>query len=180
MLTAHPVTKKSKHFQQFVSLYKSAFPVAEQAPIWLILRRAKKDYIKFDAYYDKEIFAGFTYTVTHKNVTFVLYIAVEATHRSKGYGSQIINRIKEAYPNNRIILYIEAEDESAENNQQRKKRKQFYIKSGFSSAGINLKMMGVVYEMMTWNGQCTAEEFSAVNKKFFGSVLYAFLKPKLL
>lgn len=180
MLKAYPITKNFKDFQMIEALYKSAFPEAEQAPMWFLLRRAKKDHIEFNAYYDGKVFAGFAYLISHSNVTFVLYLAIDSGHRSKGYGSQIINQIREAYPNNRIVLSIEAEDEHAENNAQRKKRKQFYQKNGYASSGFFLEMRGVTYEVLMCNGACTSAEFLAINKKFLGSILFSLMKPKLL
>jgi len=180
MLKIHPITKDSKDFQMIETLYTSTFPEAEQAPMWFLLRRAKKDHVEFNAYYDGDVLAGFTYLISHETLTLVMYIAIDANHRSKGYGSQIMNYIREAYPNNRIILNIEMEDENSENNAQRKKRKQFYIRNGYGSSGIFLEMKGVTYEALISNGDCTVREFLALNKKFMGSLLFPFIKPKLI
>jgi len=109
-----------------------------------------------------------------------MYLAIDASQRAKGYGSQILSQIREAYPNNRIILNIEAEDETADNNAERKKRKQFYMRNGYSSAGVFLKIMGVTYELLVCSGDCTAKEFLRLNKKFMGSLLFLFFKPKLV
>jgi len=180
MLRIQAITKNAKDFPVVASLYASAFPAAEQAPMPYLLKRAMKDYVDFHAYYDGEVFVGFTYSMTRENLTFIMYLAIDANHRAKGYGSQILSHIKEAYPNNRIILNIEIEDETAENNAERKKRKQFYMRNGYHSSGVFLKIMGVTYELLVCNGDCTAEEFLTLNKKFMGSLLFLFFKPKLI
>ena len=166
MLKIKPVTRNSEDFQMIKTLYTSSFPKIEQTPMWFLLQRAKKDYVEFNAYYDGEVFVGFVYLMLHENLTYIMYIAIDTKHRSKGYGSQIMNHIREVYPNNRIILSIEAEDENAENNAQRIKRKQFYIKNGYSYSGISSEMRGVICETLISNGDCTTKEFLAINKKF--------------
>jgi len=178
MLRVQIITKNLKDFPIVEALYTSAFPTAEQAPMPYLLKRTEKNYVEFHAYYDGDVFVGFTYSMTHENLTFVMYLAIDANHRAKGYGSQILNQIREAYPNNRIILNIEAEDETADNNAQRKKRKQFYMRNGYNTSGVFLKIMGVTYELLVCNGNCTAKEFLALNKKFMGSLLFLFFKPK--
>ena len=180
MLRIEAITKNSKDFPMVEALYTSAFPQAEQAPMPYLLQRTKKDYVEFHAYYDDETFLGFTYSMTQENLTFIMYLAIDASQRAKGYGSQILSQIREAYPNNRIILNIEAEDETADNNAERKKRKQFYMRNGYSSAGVFLKIMGVTYELLVCSGDCTAKEFLRLNKKFMGSLLFLFFKPKLV
>jgi len=180
MLRTQAITKNSKDFPIVEALYASAFPTAEQAPMPYLLKRAEKDYVEFHAYYDGDVFVGFTYVMTYDDLTFVMYLAIDASHRAKGYGSQILTQIKETYPSNRIILNIEAEDESAENNAERKKRKQFYLRNGYCASGTFMKIMGVTYELLVCNGDCTGKEFLALNKRFMGTLLFLFFKPKLI
>ena len=180
MLQIREITKKSKDFNLVKDLYYSAFPVSEQAPMWLLLKQAKKDFVNFVAYYDKDEFVGFTYTTTHGNLTYLLYIAINADIRSKGYGSQILNCIKDFYPDNRIILNIETEDEKADNNEERKKRKNFYTKNGYSPAGFLVNMNDGIFEMLINNGVCTSDEFLVLFKKYIGFIPSLFYKPKTI
>jgi len=177
MLRIESITKRFEDFKAVEDLYKSAFPKAEQAPMFFLLQRAKKDYIEFNACYDNDMLVGITYLITHEPITYVLYIATAATERSKGYGSQIMEHIKKAHPDNRIILNIETEDENADNNEQRKKRKQFYIKNGFLSSGIFSKFSNVTWELLVYNGTCTANEFLELHKKALGLIIFFFMKP---
>ena len=180
MLHVQPVTKDFKDFQILQDLYESAFLKFEQTPMWFLLLRAKKDFVDFFAYYNKNEFVGFTYLIHDNNLTFVLYIAVNGNTRSKGYGTQILNHIKETFSNNRIMLYIEAEDERAKNNEQRKKRKSFYIKNDFISSGIFLEVRKTGFEVLIQGGDCTTQEIMTVYKKFCTPPIFIFVKPKLL
>jgi len=180
MLRVESIAKGYKDILAVKDLYKSSFPKEEQAPMFFLLQRAKKGYIEFNAYYDNETLVGITYLISYRHIRYVLYIATAATERSKGYGSQILDHIKAAYPDDRIILNIEIEDESANNNEQRKKRKLFYIKNGFSSSGIFSKLFGVTWELMVYNGTCSAKEFLMLHKKSIGSVIYFLTRPFII
>ena len=180
MLQAKPITKTSDDFHIVNDLFLSAFPKAEQAPMSFLLQRAKKENIDFTAYYDNDIFAGFSYTVTQKDLTYVLYLAVSANSRSKGYGTQIMSHIKSLNPNNRIILNIEAQDETAENNEQRKRRKIFYERIGYTPAGFSLKMNGILYDVLINGGDCSADEFMALFKKYMGTIVFFLYRPKII
>lgn len=60
------------------------------------------------------------------DITHVLFLAVEETLRGNGYGSQILDAIRRAYPDKRLILDVEMPDPEAENQEQRTKRIAFY------------------------------------------------------
>ena len=180
MLQTQTITKDAKALLDFKQVYFSSFPKSEQTPIWFLLQRAKRANISFCAYYDGDIFAGFSYIIVQDDLTYIQYLAVNANIRSKGYGSQILNHIKERYPNNRMILAIETEDETAANNEERIKRKKFYVKNGYASAGFSMKTNGNVFEALVYNGTCSFEEFQALFKKYMGFPLYLFYNPKVI
>ena len=158
-------------------LYTSAFPVNEQIPMPFLLWKAKKAFVDFLAFYDEGQFVGFIYLITNNDLTLVLFVAVNSKIQSKGYGGKIMNHVKILYPNNRIILNIEALDECAGNNEQRIKRRAFYIKNGYNSSGIIVADKVATFETLITNGTCKIEEYQALVKRFMGSVLYALRKP---
>jgi len=180
MLRKEIISKKSENFQAVQNLINAAFPPAEQAPMWFLLHRSSKENIKFNAYYDEEVLVGITYLIIHNQICYVTYLAVESTLQSKGYGTQILDKIKSDYPNYRIVLGIEEEEEDAENNEQRRKRRQFYERNGFSSSGNILKFRAVPFDLLVYGGQCTIKEFFELHKKFLGAIVSTFVKPKMI
>lgn len=80
--------------------------------------------------------------MTHQELTFVLYLAVDQAVRSGGYGREILQNISQTYPEQTIVLDIEALDSSAENAEQRQKRREFYVRNGFHSTGNGFPMRG--------------------------------------
>ncbi|MCL2400586.1 MAG: GNAT family N-acetyltransferase [Defluviitaleaceae bacterium] len=184
MLTVKPVTKAIKYdkegFQNIKDLYYSAFPRQEQVALGFLIGQTKKDTVKFDAFYDGDTFVGLTYTISFKDITYLWYLATQPNLRSKGYGSQIMRHLHETYPDKRIVLNLDVQDETATDNEIRKKRKDFYIKNGYSSTGYLCTFNRNKLDVMSINGNVTFDEFLSVFKNYFGSVLYFISKPKLL
>ena len=179
-MKAYQVTKKLKDFQVIKALHASAFPGSQYVPMTFLLRRAKRNTINFNAYYDEDIFVGFAYTVTLNDLTYLFVFAIQSDIRSKGYGTQILNLIKEAYPTNRIVLNMLALDPKASDNEQRKRREKFYLKNGYSFADFSCEMNGNKLVVLFQNKTCTPEEFLAIFKEFWGPILFAFFKPKIM
>jgi len=179
MLTTQPITKNFKDFHMIQALYRSAFPRQEQAPMMFLLRQTKREEITFNAYYDEGTFVGFTYTITFDNLTYLAYLAVRSDIRSKGYGAQIMQHLRESYPNNRIVLCLEVQDETAVNSAQRERRRAFYHKNGYDSAGFSCVQHGNHLDVFINKGRVTPEEFRALFKQYLGAVLFVFFKPKI-
>jgi hypothetical protein len=61
----------------------------------------------------------------------------------------------------RVIVDIEAETETAEDNPVRRKRKEFYLKNGFSETEVRYRWHGDDFEILSRGGGVTSKEFSA-------------------
>ena len=183
MLTAKPITKAIKHdkegFQHIKDLYTTAFPRQEQVALPFLIGQTKKESVKFDAFYDGDLFVGLAYTISYKDITYLWYLATCSDLRSKGYGSQIMQYLHEVHPDKRIVLNLDVQDESAADNDIRKKRKDFYLRSGYSSTGYLCIFNGNKLDVMSINGHVAPDEFVSIFKKFFG-IMYFIAKPKIL
>ena len=180
MLRIQPITKKLNNFHTVEDLYLSAFPKQERVPPKVLLGQTKRDVVKFNAYYDEDEFVGLSYTVTYGDLTYLFFLATRSDVRSKGYGAQILECIKAQHPNSRIVLNLEAQDETADNSEQRKKRKAFYLKNGYTPTGMTLEVRGNVLELLFLadKGTCTEDEFKALFKKFWGPIVFLIVGPK--
>ena len=179
MLQVKPITKKMNDFELIKELYTNAFPGREGEPMYLLLGNAKKGITKFEAYYDEEELVGLSAVSSQGDLTYVQAIAVAPVGRSKGYGSQILSYIKEAHPQNRIVLNLEVQDENATNAEQRKRRREFYLKNGYVSTGIYAHIAGNDLETMVINGTCTAEELREYFRKYYGFIISKLIKVKV-
>jgi len=184
MLHTKPVTKQIKHdkqgFNDIKNLYSTAFPRQEQAPLAFIINQTKKDTVRFDAYYDGDVFVGLTYCISFQDMTYLWYLATRSDLHSKGYGTQIMQHLGKIYPNNRIVLNLDVQDENASDSDIRKRRKEFYIKNGYTTAEYSCTFNGNKLDVMCTNGNVAADEFLSIFKNYFGAIMYLFAKPKII
>ena len=90
---------------------------------------------------------------------FIMFLAVDESLRTKGYGSAILKEIKNRYPDKKIMVSIEPCNDSAPDIEVRKRRKAFYRKNGYGETGYMIKLSGVVQEIMITNGDFDKKEF---------------------
>ena len=178
MLEAAPITKNHRDIDLIRTLYQASFPKNERVPLWLLLQTAKKHCVDFLGFYDEGLFVGFMYVVTNEDLTLVLYLAVNDRIQSKGYGTRMLDHLEARCPGNRVILDIEEVNEASSNNEQRIKRRAFYARNGFVSAGFKVVERGVVCETLVKNGSCLSSEYEALLKPFKGRILHMLTKPK--
>ncbi len=177
---AEIVTSASQGIDELKALYKAVFPKEEQVPLWILFWRARKKFVEFIRFVEDGKLIGFTYTITHDNLTYVFYLAVQNEMRSQGYGSRILRHIEARYPANRLSLEIENPEQAAENGEQRRRRLAFYLKNGFEPAGYKTVEGRIIYRMLTKNGCHTASEHTALMARYHGLLLRPMFKPKFL
>lgn len=127
-------------------LYLGAFPENERPPVhyfFYSVKKHKENHLY--AYYDFNQFVGFTYLTIYKDIVYIFFLAVSESIRNKGYGSQILNDIKEKYKDNVLLLCYEEVDEKYEDNELRKKRQSFYFSNGFQDNILKTNEFGVVF-----------------------------------
>ncbi len=178
MLQFFDVTRDAPWFPQVKALYESAFPANERIPIKHLL----DDKIKreFWAFFDKEVsgdaatptFCGFSNSITHRNITNIVYFAVVQELRSRGYGSQILQAIREKHPDSRIVVDIEVEEDSkdAEELERRNRRRNFYQRNGFEAVPVDYVWQGEHYRLLTAGGTVTEKEFRDFWKEILKNV----------
>lgn len=135
-------------------LYLEAFPAVERIPFWLLKKRAQTPLAEFCSLYDDDSWRGFIYTVKDDSLVYIFFLAIDKSQRSKGYGSGLMDLIKERYAGKAIGLSAEMIDEQAENNEERIRRLKFYAKNGFLPTDFySAEKGGVKFEFLTENGQ---------------------------
>ena len=95
----------------------------------------------------------------NRKMIFIMFLAVDESLRTKGYGSAILKEIKNRYPDKKIMVSIEPCNDSAPDIEVRKRRKAFYRKNGYSETGYMIKLSGVEQEIMITNGDFDKKEF---------------------
>lgn len=170
MLQYFEVTKKSPWLPQVKALYESAFPANERIPIKHLL----DDKIKreFWAFFDGDLFCGFSNSITHGSITNIVYFAVVPELRSRGYGSKILQAIRRQHPDTRIVVDIEVEEDSkdAEELKRRNRRRDFYLRNGFDSSPVDYVWQGEHYRLLSAGGIVTEKEFRDFWKEILKNV----------
>ena len=144
-------------------IYCDAFPKKERMPFPMMVAMSKLWNTDFLSFYDGDTLCGFIYLAHNRKIVFVMFFAVDAALRSKGYGSAILQEIQKKYPNKKIIISIEPCDETAHDIEIRKKRKAFYLRNGYKETGYKIKLAGVIQEIIISGGEFDKAQF----KRFF-------------
>ena len=176
MLQIIEIKKGSPFLPQVQALYESAFPANERIPMKQLL----DDKIKreFWAFFDDALrknhgekgdieiaapltFCGFSNSISYGDITNIVYFAVVQELRSRGYGSQILQAIREKHPDSRIVVDIEVEEDSkdAEELERRNRRRDFYQRNGFDASPVEYHWQGEHYRLLSAGGTVTEKEF---------------------
>ena len=147
MLVDKIFSRKLYEYKDVYCLMRTAFPRNEQIPMWLLRVLALRKSVNFRAFYEDEQFCGVLYTVENNKYIFVLYLAVNDQIRSKGYGTKILDWLKQN-TEKIIVLNVESLDSSAENALQREKRISFYSRNGIFDTGCRFVDEGEKYSVL--------------------------------
>lgn len=147
------------------------FPKYERLPFWLLKFKAKKENSDFYAIYDENEYIGLLYLTYYKDIVYVFYLAIDPSQQSKGYGSMVLQHLKEIYKDKRLLLNIEKVDRFADNYEQRFKRKQFYERNGYLNTNFEIKDKNIVYEILYSGSEVDEDEYYALFKSYYGRIL---------
>jgi len=153
---------KAKTLLQWIRiyrLYQSAFPASEKKPFSMIVSMHKKG--KSDVWYCEKDgkFAGLVITINGADKILIDYLAVNGKRRGQGLGSGILQAMRQIYAGKGVFLEIEIVDENAENYEERKRRKQFYLANGMTEMNVFVELFGVDMELLGYDCSLTFEEY---------------------
>ena len=128
------------------ALLVEAFPENERPPVSYFFESLKRKENTLLAFYQNETFIGFAYLTIYQDACYIFFLAVVKEYRNKGYGSKIIETIKNEYKGYVLLICYEEVDEKYDNYMQRKKRETFYHKLGFKDNGFISEEWGVRFQ----------------------------------
>lgn len=140
-------------------LYREAFPRCERKPFSMIREMAERG--KSDLWYfeDDKGFAGLCATINGEDKVLIDYLAVAKNRRGRGVGSKMLALLLEHYKGFGVFLEIEEIDTSAENNAERIRRKEFYLRAGLTPMDTHVKLFGVDMELLGVGCHLTYDEY---------------------
>lgn len=148
-LTSHPVNRRNRDYSAVISLMKSAFPEKELVPMGILRLFSLRKGASFLSFRDGDEFVGTAYIVEYEDNLSVFYLTVSPRARGKGYGSMILDYVKEKGKGKNVNLDVEALDGDAENMTERLRRVEFYRRSGIVDTGYRLYDNGIKYMVLS-------------------------------
>lgn len=182
-MTLKRVKSSLPEYQKVKELYLTAFPPEERPPFFLIMSKTNNEDVDFWAIYADGRWVGLAYVISSGDLSYLYYLAVSESERGKGCGSAIMRTLKRMYEGQRLFLALEQLDESAPNNNERIKRRQFYIKSGLMPINCMIQEGRVIYDVMSTSEAISPPECQKLMTDYFGRLLTEILHvrafPKL-
>ena len=159
MLTLEKIDDKNRYYDYVKGLYDSAFPDDEKRDFDELI---SGNLYESDFYLVKKGRqpVGFVSCLTFRDITHILYFAVEERYRHRGYGSEILALVKRHFSNDRIIADVEEPMADAPNLDEREKRIDFYLHNGYRFTDIRYEWQGERYIILSQNGYVSEDEFS--------------------
>lgn len=127
-------------------LLTSAFPANERPPVAIFFDNFKNENNVLLAFYQDDIFIGFTALTFYKDICYIFFLAVSPNCQNQGYGTEIIEILKKDYRDNVLLLAYEEVNQKYPDYLNRKRREDFYIKRGFKNNELKTNEWGVVFQ----------------------------------
>jgi len=158
-------------------LYQAAFPSCEKKPFSMIRTMCKKG--KSDVWYctDDGKFAGLVITINGPDKILLDYLAVAKNRRGQGIGSKMLKKMREQYSGKGVFLEIEIVDETAENYEERKRRKQFYLSNNMTPMNVFVELFGVDMELLGFDCQISFDEYQDFYRENYNAWAADHVKP---
>lgn len=158
-------------------LYQSAFPKNEKKPFSMIRSMQKKG--KTDVWYCEKNgkFAGLVVTINGPEQILLDYLAVGEKYRGQGVGSELLQQMRKQYAGKGVFLEIETVTESADNYEERKRRKKFYLSNGMTEMKVYVELFGVEMELLGFDCMLTFEEYQAFYRDNYNAWAAEHVKP---
>ncbi len=171
-------TKQDPYLPKVQELYVQAFPGNERMPFRMLANTGDPDSELLIFLLDDGRFAGFARLFHHPTArtSFLSYLAIEEDLRGRGYGTEILKQLCTEKRDRKIVLDIEEAVPEADNYEERKQRKQFYLDRGFTALNLRYIFFNVKYELLGTNGQMTLPEFHDLIRHFWGRAAAAMIR----
>lgn len=168
-LRVRNVSRKSRRVKE---IYLASFPKKERMPFWSMRLMAKMTATRFWEFSDGDTVCGFAYLGMAEGISFLMFLAVDPSLRSRGYGGRILEEIRRRCSPDKILVSIERCAEGADNLSQRRRRREFYLRNGYEPTGFCIELSGVEQEILIRGGVFDPDEFAAFFKAYSNGTMH--------
>ena len=159
----HPLTAAIE------KIYTPSFPDNERIPFERLLPTLS-DIRILSAVFDDDTLIGMTTVFLFEDIVYLAYLAIDPVQRGKGYGTAVLEALRLKYHDYRFIIDIEQQDPAADNAEERRKRRDFYLRAGYEDTGVRYFFYGVHYDLFSLGGKVKASEYKALIRKHWGRI----------
>lgn len=158
MFTTRRIGRRSAELSKIEKLYIKSFPENERFDFSMMTKNESGNYETF-AFYHNEVFVGFAIFLNSLDISHIIYFATEPELRGKGFGAKALAALRRIKSDRRIIVDIEREVPGCDENEIRKRRKNFYLRNGYSETEVRYRWQDESYEILVSGGSLTREDF---------------------
>ncbi len=159
-----------KDWKKIRKLYMSAFPSCERKPLSVIRYKQHKKAADVWVVENEGEFVGLAITMNGPDLVLLDYFAIDDFKRGKGYGSKALKLLQETYADYRFFLEIERIDVEADNIEERKRRKSFYLQNGMMELKVHAVLFGVEMELLGYQCKVSFEEYRNLYVSNYGNL----------
>lgn len=153
---------EQKYYNQVSEIYEKSFPIEER---YITLdRMIKQENTELYCLVNEEDVLGFVYLIYYGNMIFILYLAVNTTNRSNGYGSYILKWCLNKYMDKKIYLNIEEVKKDVKDYETRLKRLKFYLKNNFFITNYISQEETESFNILSNNKEIDIEQYKELDK----------------
>ena len=172
----------AKYKWQLYDLYDKAFPEQEKKPLQVMENLVADGKMEMLAMVDEDEFVGLAINLidAEQDRSLLDYYAIVPEKRNYGYGSRGLEALLKKFKNHKYIFEIETQDEKAENAEDRKKSKAFYLRNGLQETGLFVNVYDTDFEILTPDGELTFWEYVDFLREVMYEEYVQILRPTLI
>lgn len=145
------VNVEKADISQIKNLYLDNFPKKERKPIWYLSHLIKTGRGELLKILLQNQICGFIFVLITSDTVLIDYLAIDKKFQGNGIGSAICDILRKRYAEKLAFLEIEFPNEKYENNNQRVRRKKFYLKNGLFETCVRVHAYGTEMEVLTFS-----------------------------
>ena len=157
-------------------LYTEAFPENERKPFAMIREKHREKRTDVWVVEQDDECSGLAITMNSGDLVLLDYFAISKEKRGNGLGGESLKILFEMYREKRFFLEVESLSVPADNIEERRRRKQFYLSNGMTELGVNARLFGVEFELLGYDCEVSFPEYFSLYDDIYGSYASRFLE----
>ena len=145
-LTLRVMQADSPAIDTLERINRESFPENELVPVRAFFEMTELTLDVLGIFLD-ETPVGFLILMRQGTSAYINYFAIDEALRGRGIGSRALALLDDICPGVQVTVDFESVEEACGNPAQRKRRRDFYLRSGFRSAGLYMYYMETEFEV---------------------------------